>query len=741
MKRWMYALALLLFTASLARAQALVIGPDGRPAALELRTHRVDAEVRDRIAEVTVTHTFFNPGAATVEGTFLFPLPPGAQVSRFSMEVDGIDMAGELLSADEARRIYEDIVRRSLDPALLEMADYRTFRARVFPIPGGASRTITLRYDATLPREGNTVAFRYPLQGALATRTAARPPMPPVRRPREDRPSAPETTPAHSRIRVTIDASTAVTNLYSPSHAIGISRKGAREAVITLENPAGLDGRDFVLYFSLDPSDLGATLFTHRPYRDRPGYFMLLLSPPFEADPKDVRPKDVVFVLDTSGSMAGDKIDQAKDALTYALRRLGPRDRFGLVAFSTDVQPFRETLAAPDAAEDAVYFVDHLEARGGTNINEALLTALAMLEDSPHGMVVFLTDGLPTSGEKNEGRIRANVAEANGNDVRIFTFGVGYDVNTRLLDGLSAGTGAFADYISPDENIEERVSTFYEKVRYPVLTDLDVKLSGVDAYAFAPGRLPDLYRGGQLILTGRYRTPGEATLTLRGVLGGERVEKRYTFDFPEVERGRDFTARLWATRRVGGLLDEIRLHGENDELRDEVIALAKEHGLVTPYTSYLVREDERMARVTGQPERRRMPGMIQYEAPMRADAALTQTSGRTAVEMSKTLRAMREAQVAAAPDASGVAVVAGRTMRRTIDGAWIDDGFDAKKDAPVTLKFASDAYFAFLRRYPEARAFARLGDRVTFRFRDRFVQIGPDGATKMSDAAFRAHFE
>ncbi|WP_456425432.1 hypothetical protein [Rhodocaloribacter sp.] len=202
-------------------------------------------------------------------------------------------------------------------------------------------------------------------------------------------------------------------------------------------------------------------------------------------------------------------------------------------------------------------------------------------------------------------------------------------------------------------------------------------------------------------------------------------------------------ARLWATRRVGELLDEIRLHGANDELRDEVIALAKEHGLVTPYTSYLVHEDERTVHVTRQSDRRRMPGLPPPPAPKEeslADAALTQTSGRAAVEMSKTLRAMREAGVAVAPEAVGVTVVAGRTMRLTAGGAWIDDGFDAEKDAPFKLKFASDAYFAFLRRYPEARAFARLGDRVTFRFRDRFVQIGPDGATEMSDAALRARF-
>ncbi|QXD16764.1 VIT and VWA domain-containing protein [Rhodocaloribacter litoris] len=730
-------LALLSVFAMPARGQGVVVGPDGRPATLLLQAHRVDATVHDQVAVVTVTHTFLNPGRETVEGTLLFPLPPGAQVSRFSMEIDGKELAGELLSAEEARQLYEDIVRRSLDPALLELTGYRTFRARVFPIPGGATRTITLRYDATLPREGDRVTFRYPLQASLDS-WGVPPlprPLPPERAPRENAPAA---TAPRSHLRLRLKAVTALTNLYSPSHRIDVQRKDEREAIVTLDNDEPFDGGEFVLYYRLGPADLGATLFTHRPYRDRPGYFMLLLDPPPFTGEAAARPKDLVFVLDTSGSMAGEKLEQAKAALRYILDRLEAHDRFALVAFSSDVDTFRPGLAGPEARDDARYFVDRLEARGGTNIHDALLAALAMLEDSPHGMIVFLTDGLPTSGETDEGRIHRHVGAANPRGVRLFPFGVGYDVNTRLLDGLARETGAFADYIAPEENIEERITAFYDRVRHPVLTGLDLTFDGVAPEALTPRRLPDLYRGGQLILTGRYRTPGTVTVVLHGTLGDAPVRRRYTFALPALEREHDFVARLWATRRVGELLDEIRLYGENDELRDEVIALAKAFGLVTPYTSYLVREEEGRAALP--PGCERDDRHVSREP---ADAALSLTTGRVAVEMSKSIRQMQEAGRAAPPAGAGLRVVAGRTLLRNAAGAWIDAEFDAATDTAGLhrLRFASRAYFTFLRLYPEALAFARLGDRVTFFFRGRYVRIDPEGPAEIDEQTLKRWFD
>ena len=734
---------------SAVQAQGLIITPDHRPAGLDLRGHHVTADIQEQVAVVTVTHTFYNAGKNPVEGIFLFPLPKEAQVSRFKMEADGKTLAGELLDAEDARRIYEDIVRRSLDPALLEMVDHRTFRARVFPIPPGASRTLTLRYDATLPREGNTVTFRYPRRHTLHARTAT-PPTDPARH-LGRKPAGPE---RENTLTLRLETATGLKNIYSPSHTVQVDRQNAQRARVSLDDAALQDGRDFILYYSLDTSDLGATLLAHRPYRDRDGYFMLLLEPPFDLKDSAVQPRDIVFVLDTSGSMAGDKIDQAKDALHYALNRLGNRDRFGLIAFNTDVDPFRRTLASADDCDEAGYFIDRLEARGGTNINDALLAALNLLGDNRQGMIVFLTDGLPSSGITDEAEIRTNVEAANGRGIRLFTFGVGYDVNTRLLDGLSRASGAFADYISPDENIEERVSTFYEKVRYPVLTDLSFELTGVDGYAFSPGTLPDLYKGAPLLLTGRYRTPGKATLTLRGSRDGKVERRRYIFELPKTERERDFVARLWATRRVGHLLDEIRLHGENDELKQEVVALAKEFGLVTPYTAYLVQEEERAA---GPPSPSTHPSLLQrLTAPFRgerkaeatadaaaapANTAMSQTSGRGAVQMSKAIREMQEAETAPGAVNEAVRAIQGRLLAQDADGAWVDLAFDDEKDTPVRLKFASEAYFTLLRRYPEARAFTTIGDQVTFYFQGTYLQVGPEGRDAMSEAAWEAVFK
>jgi Ca-activated chloride channel family protein len=453
MQRSFFTLAVLVVIAIQAHAQGIIIRPDFQPADLELRQHRVNADIQEQVAVVTVEHEFYNPSKTTVEGTFLFPLPPNAQVSRFSMNVDGKEMVGELLSADEARRLYEDIVRKSLDPALLEMADYRTFRARIFPIPPRATRRLTLRYDATLPIDGKTVTFQYPLQGTLSYRGAGVPIQPPMPIPsqREERREPDRTRSQQSTIRVQISTATAVKNIYSPSHRIEAKQENDRRATVDFEANNALDGRDFLLYYSLDPNEIGATLLTHRPYSDKSGYFMLLISPQVNPDATQVQGKDLVFVLDTSGSMAGEKMQQAKAALRYCLQRLGNHDRFGLVTFSSEARKFREALAGMEARDDALYHVDRLEATGGTNINEALQAAADLLRGSENGrsMIIFLTDGLPSTGIQNEGEIRRNMKSANRNGARVFSFGVGFDVNTKLLDGLAKESNAFSDYISP----------------------------------------------------------------------------------------------------------------------------------------------------------------------------------------------------------------------------------------------------------------------------------------------------
>jgi Ca-activated chloride channel family protein len=764
MRRLCFLVATLWLAAIKLHAQGIIVRPDFQPADLELRQHRVNADIQEQVAVVTVEHEFYNPSSTTVEGTFLFPLPQNAQVSRFSMNVDGKEMAGELLSADEARRIYEDIVRKSLDPALLEMADYRTFRARIFPIPPKATRRLTLRYDATLPIAGKTVTFQYPMQGALSHRGAGAPirPLPAPQPPERDQAREPERTRSQqSAIHVQINTATAVKNIYSPSHRVEVKQESDRRATVAFAANNAIDGRDFLLYYALDPNEIGATLLAHRPYTDKSGYFMLLISPQVNPEATQVQGKDLVFVLDTSGSMAGEKIQQAKAALRYCLQRLGRRDRFGLVTFSSEARKFRHELATLDARDEALYHIDRLEATGGTNINEALLAAVDLLRNSQNGqsMIIFLTDGLPSTGVQNEGEIRRNLQNANRNGARIFSFGVGFDVNTRLLDGLAKTSHAFSDYISPQENIEEKVSTFYEKVRYPVMSNIEYSFRGVETHGLSPQRLPDLFKGGQIILAGRYREGGRGTLVLRGVvgaerLGGDRREFHYDFTFPRQEREQDFVARLWATRRAGDLLDEIRLQGENPELKNEVIALAKEFGLVTPYTSYLVQEEESL---TFQESRLQQPdrlmtlsragngGRREALQPAAASAmrdAMNQASGAGAVQMSKSIRAMKSAEVAseAEPKRVGLVSIQGNTLRQQADGTWMDGDYKTG-DATIKLTFASEAYFAFLRVFPEAREFCKLGSKVIFKFRGKFVQIGDSGEKQITETRWREIFQ
>ncbi len=748
--------AAVLFT-SAAYGQGIIVRPDFHPAALELRLHNVRANVHEQVAVVTVEHEFYNPGPTTVEGTFLFPLPPQAQVSRFAMHVDGKEMVGELLTAEEARRIYENIVRQNLDPALLEMADYRTFRARIFPIPPHATRLLTLRYDATLPREGNTVTFQYPMQGSLSQRNAGGGPRPwpqpgPMPMPPESS-QRPEPMPSRqSTIQIELRAETGLRNIYSPSHRVEMEQSNDRRATVSFEASTALEGKDFLLYYALDANEIGATLLTHRPETGKPGYFMLLLSPQVEFQAQQIAAKDLVLVLDTSGSMAGEKITQAKAALRYCLQRLGERDRFGVVTFSSEARPFRTALAGIAAREDALWHVDRLEATGGTNINEALRAAAELLRDSKpeQSMIIFLTDGLPTNGVTDEGQIRRNFKQTQRGEVKLFSFGVGFDVNTRLLDGLAKENHAFADYIAPQENIEARVSTFYEKVRYPVLSNLEYEFRGADVRLLSPSRLPDLFKGGQVILAGRYHTAGRATLILRGQTSARRQAFQYDFNFPEREREREFVARLWATRRVGDLLEDLRLNGENTELKDEVIALAKEFGLVTPYTSYLVQEEEglRPVSVGHAPSFRSLrktqapAESVPQNAPtMMPDlSSMSQTSGAGAVAMSKSIREMKQAEIVAEAQSARIKTIRDRVLTLSTAGVWSDSEYRTDA-ATIKLAFASEAYFTFLRVYPEARDFCILGQKVIFKFRGQFVEINEGGEKQMSEEKLRAVFK
>jgi Ca-activated chloride channel family protein len=397
-------------------------------------------------------------------------------------------------------------------------------------------------------------------------------------------------------INVSISSKAPIKNVYSPTHEVRVERFTDHRANVTYTERDTKPAIDYRLYYSTAEKDLGASLICYRPDPGKPGYFLLLVSPRTEIDESKILPKNLICVIDRSGSMSGEKIEQARSALKFVLNSLNKDDRFALISYNDTVDVMtHELLAYSKASRDrALGYVDALKANGGTNIRDALVEALKLAGDGDRpNIVIFLTDGLPTVGETNIERIAEAVGKANEVNARLFTFGVGFDVNAVLLDKLSSGNHGVSEYVRPDEDIEVKVSSFYAKVQSPMLTDITVDYGNELVSDVYPRELPDLFKGGQLVLAGRYGGSAKATLIIKGKLQGAERAFEYPLEYKaETDRlANNFVARLWATKRIGYLLDEMRLHGRNQELIDEVVRLSKEFGVITEYTSFLVTED------------------------------------------------------------------------------------------------------------------------------------------------------
>jgi Ca-activated chloride channel family protein len=784
MRRTLPVLSCLLLWASTAHAHGLLIPEDKTLPPLAMLSHKVVIAIEDQAAVTRVEQTFRNHTDRPLEATYVFPVPSGAGVNKLTMWVDGKETAGEMVEANKARDIYNSIVRRTQDPALLEYVGYNLLRLRVFPIPPKGDVKVALRFSAVAPREGNLVEYVYPLKtDGKSTRTLE-----------------------EFSISATIKSQHAVTNVYSPTHAITLKRQSDKEVHVTFDRNQGLLDRDFQMFYSTADNDVGLTALAHRPVAGSDGYFMLLISPRVEIPKEYQVPRDVVLVLDTSGSMRGPKMDQARKALRYCLDHLGPNDRFGLINFATTVTRYEDRLlpASPAELDKARKWVDDLEATGGTAINDALASALD-LRTNDRGRsftVVFFTDGQPTIGESDPEKILKAVAARNTADTRVFTFGVGDDVNASMLDRLADQTRAVSTYVRPAEDIEAKTSSLFGKMSNPVLTNLrltttnDVKLR--DVY---PPQLPDLFHGSQLVVFGRYTGHGPAAIKLTGQVGTQSREFVYELTFPQqTGTERDFVEGLWARRKVGYMLDQIRANGEKKELVDEVVALAKRYGIATPYTSYLIVPDAPVAVVppvrlggmggrpgwgagtgggpppalapapgpAGRPipvldfarANQAAPGDLEKNRESRADRELTKgehdaegkdgkvlaeararkgaydrarealrrgerdtvQAGELGVDLSVQMQNLRNQSRL---DPTAVRNVGGRNCLE-VGGVWIDEGFDPKTPA-VVIKAQSDAYFRILERHPRMRDVFRLGNHL--------VWATPSGQTLVIDTS------
>jgi Ca-activated chloride channel homolog len=745
MRRWLPVLIAVLAAAPHAPAQGLLLPSekDKDLGPLSMTSHDVRVSVEDQAAVTQVTQVFHNPTGRALEATYVFPVPKGAGVNKFTMWVDGKEVGGELVEADKARAVYTDIVRKLQDPGLLEYVGNDLLRVRVFPVPANGDQKLMVRYTSVADGDTGLIEYLYPLK--MVGKAAAQ----------------------KFSFEATLKSQHGMQNVYSPSHAVTVTRSGDHEARVTFSQEHGASDKDLQLFYTCGDKDVGLTALTHRPEADADGTFMLLISPRAEMAKAKALPRDMVFVLDTSGSMAGPKMDQARKALKFCIDNLTNGDRFAVMNFATTVNKYADGMkdATTEQKMKAKKWVDALEATGGTAIDDALREAIDLrAKDSGRTFtVVFFTDGEPTVGETHPDAILKHVAERNTADTRIFTFGVGDDVNAALLDKLADQTRAVSTYVRPAEDIEVKVSALYAKISHPVLTNLKLTAGGnVGLSETYPHELPDLFHGGQLVVLGRYHGHGHAALTLSGMVGKESKEFVYEVNFPEkTDDGKAFVEDLWARRKVGYLLDQIRTNGEKSELVEEVKLLAKKHGITTPYTSYLVVPDKAPVAVNRPtdpvplPAPQQAPPATQFygrgtapAAPASATApqpashpvekvmgvivlggaapaappAPTAQTGSAGVDLALQLNALRSEERVAETVTKRAA---GRSCREA-NGAWIDEGYAADMKA-VTVKAQGAAYFRILERHPEMKEVFRLGNRV--------IWVTPSGAALVVDTA------
>ncbi len=656
---------------------------------LVIRYHHVSVSIIDQLAVTHVDQVFYNPNDRTIEGTYIFPIPDDAAVSGFTLWVDGKPVEGQVLDATQARQTYEQIVSSMRDPALLEYIGRGAVQARIFPIAAQAERRIELEYTQALTAEGGLVHYMYPLNtekfSALPIESVT--------------------------VSVEIQSNVPIRAVYSPSHEVGVSREDQNHVVAGYEASNVLPDTDFSLYYSLGETE-AFHLLTYRDPSDSSdpdGFFLILLAPRINTVDKAI-PKDILLVLDRSGSMEGEKFRQAQQASRYILDNLNPEDRFNIISFSTGIEMYASNLRPVSEAFNAQSWVDSLRAEGSTDINRALLEAAAMVDAERSTYVIFLTDGLPTQGVTDSQSILSNFATNAPANLRLFTFGVGYDVDTILLDSLSQDHHGRSSYVQPGMELNEILSSFYNGISTPVLTNLDLSFEGISTYDLYPYPLPDLFAGAQVVLLGRYKQGGAGDISLTGEVNGEEQTFTFTNQKFETQSPADSLQasipRLWATRKVGYLLNEIRLQGANQEIIDQIVHLSIRYGIVTPYTSYLVTEQAPL----GAAEQQRLAedtfGKIQ--------GTPTAASGQAAVQSAADAGAMQGASMAPSVQgeaANTVRVVGSRTFVLS-NGMWIDTAYDPDTMKTKPIEFLSADYFALVAGKPElADAFA-LGERV-----------------------------
>ena len=742
MKKLALSIALTLIFCGLAKA-TIIIQPVPVPypetALVSIKDYSVKTNISDQLATTTVELAYYNHCSRNLEGTFLFPIPPEAAISKFYLYVGNEEVPAQLLDEAQARKIYEDIVRKRKDPALLEYAGYNLLKARVFPLVAKGETKIKLTYSQVLKQSQGLCEYRFSFG-------------------QEDKVSAGG---GNLSVQIALDSKIPLKGIYSPTHDLKVNRISQRQARVTWGSRVNSVGGDFTLYYSFSGQPIAFNLLTDSQSGDN--FFLALISPDITADATKVLPKNIIFILDSSGSMRGEKIKQARQALLFCLQNLNPKDKFNLIDFDDQIRLFSDTLvsANPPQVKRARNFVEQIEADGGTNIGEALRAGLSNFGEGLN-YLIFLTDGLPTVGERNVDRILSEIKSSNQARVRIFDFGVGYDVNTYLLDKLAAENSGTSDYVAPEEDIEIKVSNFYKNISAPVLADLSLDFGESQAYDVYPYPLPDLFAGSQLVVTGRFRNQARTSVVLSGQLNGRKKSYEFPADFSISSSPQKAVPKIWAQRRVGYLMDQIRLSGQSPELVQEITDLSKKYGIMTKYTSFLVDVDVQMP-----------VAQIDQLLQTQLGFASGPVTGEKAVQESKDVAKLRSSQGLQLPPEvvtgekpvvekgltanlrrirggrageilnpiqtdtpeSKVAWVAGKSFFLQ-NGIWVESVYDTLQEK-ITIKAYSPAYFKLLQIHPDYGKYLSLGDKVRFQAGKVIIEIAEQGWEELPESIIK----
>lgn len=671
-----------------------------------VRSHHVHVEIVDGLAVTRVEQEFYNPYQFPLAGRYLFPVPPEAVLSGFRVSVDGLQQNVIRQDATETNATLYAAVNQQSDPSLLQYADWESL-AFYLDLPAGSSRIMTLEYQEMLAPQGGLYRYRY----VLSTERYSSRPL------------------EQASVTVDLRGSTGLASVYSSSHEVDIVRleDGGRRVFWDAEGTTPT--QDFELFFAPAEDGVGAGLLTGQ--RRGQGHFLFLVSPEVGQGAAARLPKDIVFVMDRSGSMSGEKIEQVKNALQQILDQLHVEDRFAVLAFNDRVSALSYGLrpAEGQVLQEARRYVEGLSADGGTDLEVALRTALEILLGTPERgatrLVVFLSDGLPTSGRTDESEIADVLARTNeAVAARIHVFGAGYDVNTHLLDRLATDSRGTVTYIRPGESLELALTEFYGKVADPVLTDLHVDFQGLEVSDLYPQVLPDLFQGSSLLLTGQYQASADqVSVQVTGWAGKEYHQYVYSFRLDNLQN-HDFVARLWATRHIGALLDQIRTEGWSQAREDKIRDLGLAYGVITPYTEFAIENQASGAASAG--------SMALY-----TESGLHQASGRVAIEARLQNQAYQQAAQAGLAQGANLTNY-GRHSLAEIGNQQVDLSLlQGRQDlgAPITstwlehslrpdriIEFGSEEYFA-LASDPEARPYLQSGRDVIFSYEGDVIAV------------------